>query len=371
MATRNLSFGWYLPTHGDTTAFGKPEAALPQSMELFDEVVQATDNGGFHYMLLPVTPVCWEANVLAAYYLAKTRSMAPLIAIRAGYINPTLSAKMFATLDQVAKGRLCINLIAGIDNRSAEADGIFDSKETRYEKMEEEVQIMKRLWTMNEPIGFVGKHYRVDQVIEPKPYRKPHPPFFLGGGSAQAAEISAKHSSVHLFWGDKPDVIAGKVREMRALAGKYGRAGKLQFGMRLQVICRDTEDEAWKAADDLIAGAQRLVMHNVGGGRDVFENIKATSEANRRVWELLDESGRSMRIHPHLWTGVATVRAGAGISLVGTPAQIASTIEEFIEAGCTSFCLSGYPHAETARVFSRDVLQPFFAEQLAPGLPPA
>jgi alkanesulfonate monooxygenase len=176
---------------------------------------------------------------------------------------------------------------------------------------------------------------------------------------------------VHLFWGDKPDVIAGKVRDMQVLAGKYGRAGKLQLGMRLQVICRDTEDEAWKAADDLIAGAQRLVMHNVGGGRDVFENIKATSEANRRVWELLDESGRSMRIHPHLWTGVATVRAGAGISLVGTPAQIASTIEEFIEAGCTSFCLSGYPHAETARVFSRDVLQPFFAERLAPGLPPA
>ncbi|MGE0701888.1 MAG: LLM class flavin-dependent oxidoreductase [Hyphomicrobiaceae bacterium] len=369
MANRNLTFGWYLPTHGDTTAFGKPEAALPQSLELFDEIVEATDSGGYHYMLLPVTAVCWDANMLAAYYVAKTRNMAPLIAIRAGYANPTFVAKMFATLDQIAKGRLCINLIAGIDNSAAEADGVFDDKETRYEKMDEEVQIMKRLWASDEPIGFVGKHYKVNQVVEPKPYRKPHPPFFLGGGSAQAAEISAKHSSVHLFWGDKPDVITAKIRDMKVLAAKYGRADKLQYGMRLQVICRDSEEEAWQAAYDLIAGAPRLVLQNVGGRAQDFQHIMATSEANRRVWELLEQSGNSMRIHPHLWTGVATVRAGAGISLVGTPRQIASTIEEFIEAGCTSFCLSGYPHAETARIFSEKVMRPFFGERLATDLP--
>ncbi len=366
---RTLTFGWYLPTHGDAMAFGRPDATIPPSMELFDEIVEATDRGGYHYMLLPVTAVCWDASVLSAYYLAKTQTMAPLIAIRAGYTNPTLSAKIFATLDQVAKGRLCINLIAGIDNQAAEADGVLDSKETRYEKMDEEVQIMKRLWTMNEPISFVGKHFRVNQTIEPKPYRKPHPPFFLGGGSAQAAEISAKHSSVHLFWGDKPEVIAGKVGEMRALAAKYGRADKLEFGMRMQVICRDSEEEAWEAAHALIEGAPRLIMHNVGGGADVYHSIKATSEANRRVWELLDESGNSMRIHPHLWTGIATVRAGAGISLVGTPAQVASTLEEFIAAGCTSFCLSGYPHAETARIFSEKVMKPYFGDRLAADLP--
>lgn len=370
MSKRDLTFGWYLPTHGDTTAFGDPAATLPQSAELFDAVVEATDRGGYHYMLLPVTPVCWDAYVLASYYVAKTRHMAPLIAIRAGYTNPTLAAKVFATLDQMSRGRLCINLIAGLDNRSAEADGIFDSKEVRYEKMDEEVQIMKRLWSSDKPIGFEGRHYRINQAIEPKPYRKPHPPFFLGGGSAQAAEISAKHSSVHLFWGDKPEVIAQKVRDMRNLAAKHGRAEKLQFGMRLQVICRDTETEAWKAADDLIRGAPRLVIQEGGKGSQV-EDVKATSEANRRVWELLDQSGKDMRIHPHIWTGISTVRLGAGIALVGTPKQIASTIEEFIEAGCTSFCFSGYTHADAARTFSENVMHPYFGDRLSADLPPA
>ena len=371
MPERNLTFGWYLPTHGDTTAFGDPAARIPSSPELFDGVVEEVDRGGFHYMLLPVTSVCWDAYILGSYYAARTRNVAPLIAIRAGYANPTLTAKMFATLDQMSRGRLCINLIAGLDNRAAEADGVFDTKEERYEKMDEEVEIMKRLWTTNEPIGFSGKHYRVNQVIEPQPYRKPYPPFFLGGGSVQAAEISAKHSSVHLFWGDTPEVISTKVAELRTRAAKYGRADDLKFGMRLQIICRDTEVEAWQAANDLIAGAPRLVMHEIAGGSKVVDSIKQTSEANRRVWDLLEQSGDSMRIHPHIWTGIATVRTGAGIALVGSPSQIAATIEEFIEAGCTSFCLSGYPHAEAARTFSQKVLMPYFSGRLAADLPSA
>jgi alkanesulfonate monooxygenase len=371
MPEHNLTFGWYLPTHGDTTAFGNPAAKMPSSPELFDSVVDEVDRGGFHYMLLPVTSVCWDAYVLGSYYGARTRNVAPLIAIRAGYANPTLTAKIFATLDQMTRGRLCINLIAGLDNSAAEADGVFDTKEVRYDKMDEEVQIMKRLWTTNEPIGFTGKHYRVNQVIEPKPYRKPYPPFFLGGGSAQAADISAKHSAVHLFWGDTPEMIAGKVAELRARAAEYGRADRLKFGMRLQIICRDTEKEAWQAADDLIAGTSRLVMQEIAGGSKVVDDIKKTSEANRRVWDLLEQSGDSMRIHPHIWTGIATVRTGAGIAIVGTPAQIAATIEEFVEAGCTSFCLSGYPHAAAARTFSQQILMPYFSSRLAKDLPAA
>jgi alkanesulfonate monooxygenase len=141
--------------------------------------------------------------------------------------------------------------------------------------------------------------------------------------------------------------------------------------MRLQIICRETEKEAWQAANDLIAGASRLVMQEIAGGSKVVDDIKRTSEANRRVWDLLEQSGDSVRIHPHIWTGIATVRTGAGIALVGSPAQIAATIEEFIEAGCTSFCLFGYPHAKAAKMFSEEVLMPYFSRRLAKDLPAA
>lgn len=368
MASDEITFGWFLPSSGDATNLGRREGRIPSSKAVFDEIIDVVDNSGFKYLLIPVNTTCWEATVLASYYVAKTKNIHPLIALRSAYVNPTLAARMFATLDQMSEGRLCVNLIAGLNDDDTRADGIFDNKTVRYEKMDEEVQIMKKLWTSNEPIGFEGKHYRVNQVVEPKPFQKPHPPFFLGGGSQQAAEISAKHSTVHLFWGDKPDVIAVKVREMRELAAKYGRRDAIHFGMRLQIICRDSEEEAWAEAARLVEGSEKFNFVNMRTGKAAAEVIRRTSEANRRVWELLDQAGDDMRIHPHLWAGISTVRVGAGIAVVGNPRQVADTLSEFVDAGCTSFCLSGYPHAEAARIFATKVM-PFFKGRISDRLP--
>lgn len=366
-----ITFGWYLPTHGDTTAFADPSKRIPAGPELFDDVVEAVDTGGFAYLLMPVAPTCWEATVLGAWFAARTRTVAPLIAIRSGYVNPTLSARLFATLDQMTKGRVAINLIAGISDADTRADGILDSKEVRYEKLDEEVQIMKLLWSSDQPIDFHGRHYQVTQVIEPKPFRQPHPPFFLGGGSAQAALVSARHSTVHLFWGETPDSVRRTVASLDELAAKSGRRQPLQYGMRMHVIVRESEDEAWAAARSLIEGSVPLSkLQDMGWGKDGIASIAATSEANRQMWRLLEQSGKEQRVHPHIWTGISSVRQGAGLCLVGTPEQVASTIEEYIDAGCTSFCLSGYPHASSARAFA-ELMMPRFRGRATSALPQA
>ncbi|MEM7406271.1 MAG: LLM class flavin-dependent oxidoreductase [Pseudomonadota bacterium] len=365
---RELTFGWFLPTSGDNHCLSDPAGRIPQSRELFDEIVEVVDNGGFTYMLMPVNAACWEATVTGSYYVARTRNVAPLVALRSAYCNPVLSAKMFATLDQLSGGRLCINLIAGINDDDTLADGIPDTKTVRYEKMDEEVEVMKRLWMSDEPIGFEGKHYRVDACIEPKPLQRPHPPFFLGGASEQALEISAKHSSVHLFWGDRPASIREKIADLRNRAARYGRRDAIEFGMRLQIICADTEEQAWEDAARLVGNVEGLQLANMRRSRSAADGIRRTSEANRQVWRLLEESGDSMKLGPHLWTGISKVRAGAGIAVVGNPEQVAGTLEEFVDAGCSSFCLSGYPHAQAARTFSEKVL-PHFAGRVASRLP--
>lgn len=370
MPPSDLTFGWFLPTSGDSTCLADPSGHIPQSRALFDEIVDVVDNAGFSYMLMPVNAHCWEATVVGAYYLARTKHVAPLVALRAGYCNPVLSAKMFATLDQMSGGRICVNLIAGINDDDTRADGIPDTKQVRYEKMDEEVQIMKRLWASDTPIGFEGKHYQVNSVIEPKPIQQPHPPFFLGGGSEFALDLSARHSTVHLFWGDRPSGIATKIADLKRRAAAHGREDALSFGMRLQIVCADTEDEAWADAERLVAGASRGKLANMRGRKDAAEGIRRTSEANRQVWKLLDESGDDMKLGPHLWAGISQVRAGAGIAVVGDPEQVAATLQEFVDAGCNSFCLSGYPHAKAARVFAEKVM-PHFQGRISPALPQA
>ena len=132
---------------------------------------------------------------------------------------------MISTFDQMSGGRICINLIAGQNESEVEGEGVRYAKEERYALMEEEVSILKALWTTRGPVHFEGKFHTLSGAhIRPRPLQQPFPKFYLGGGSRPAWEMSAKHSDVHLFWGDLPERIAAnidEIREMaRAMAGK-------------------------------------------------------------------------------------------------------------------------------------------------------
>ena len=181
--------------------------------------------------------------------------------------------------------------------------------------------------------------------------QQPSPKFYLGGGSGQAWELSAKHSDVHLFWGDTYAQIASNMAAIRELAAKHGRADAIDFGMRLQIICRETEDEAWSAARQLVEGVSE--KH-----QQMIKTHFVTSVANQRMQKL----GEQDLIEPHLWTGLTKVRPGAGVAVVGNPSQVAGVLQNFIDIGCSSFCLSGYLHDEEAERFGRWV-RPLLVER--------
>lgn len=351
---RPLEFGWFLPTAGDSTAFGLPEASIDSSPEYFTRVVTAAEEAGFQYMLIPIASECWEAYIVGAFMAANTRKIAPLIAARPGYVNPVLLAKMIATFDQMSGGRICVNLIAGQSEQEIRAEGIKYDKEDRYALMEEEVSILKALWTADEPLHFSGRFHQIEGAsVTPKPLQQPFPRFYLGGGSEEAWNLSAKHSDVHLFWGDTPERIAQNIADIRARAASHGRADSIGFGMRLQIICRESEEDALAAADALI----RNIPENA---REKLKKKTANSKANQRVQELAAEKG--LWVAPHLWSGLTRFRPGAGIAVVGNPQQCAATLQQFIDAGCHSFCLSGYLHDEEAERFGR-LVRPLLIEQ--------
>jgi len=162
---RPLEFGWYLPTHGDTTAYGLIDAEVPGSPELCERVVKAAEQAGFEYLLIPVGSTCWEAWIAGAFMAARSARIKPLIAARPGYINPVLMAKMISTFDQMSGGRISINLIAGQNEREVEAEGVRYAKEERYALMEEEVSILKALWTTRGPVHFAGKFHTLSARI--------------------------------------------------------------------------------------------------------------------------------------------------------------------------------------------------------------
>lgn len=147
-------------------------------------------------------------------------------------------------------------------------------------------------------------------------------------------------------------------------AAAHGRGGKLQFGMRFQVCVRETEDEAPAAAESLIAHAtdrQRTAR---------VANMGRESSADGRMRAFAESTAASnFWISRHLWAGITSVRHGAGVMVVGNPEQVAATLQEYVDAGCSEFCLSGYPHAREAELFGQLVM-PYFRDRLADSAAP-
>jgi alkanesulfonate monooxygenase len=303
-----------------------------------------------------VATECWDAWITTAMVAARTTSLTMLCAARPGLIAPTVMAKMVATFDQLTGGRVAVNLIAGGGEAEMAADGLHHDHDARYALMDETVALMKRAWASRAPFDWDGRFFTLRRAdVRPKPLQQPHPPFYIGGISDAAVDVGARHADVYLYWGNTVEQIRSDIERVRRRAEEAGRGDRLRHGMRFQVLVRETEAEAWRDAHGLLARASERARASRLGPR-----MGAQSEADARMRRLaVEAAGDDWRIGPHLWAGLTTVRHGAGVMIVGDPDQVADTIQSYVELGCTSFCLSGYPHDEEARRFGDLVLPAF------------
>ena len=256
---------------------------------------------------------------------------------------------MAATFDRLSKGRLLINVVTGGDQAELEADGLHASHSERYEITDEFLKVWRASLSGeggDAGYDFEGKHIQVKgaKTLYP-PVQKPYPPLYFGGSSPAAHELAAEQVDVYLTWGEPPAAVAEKIADMRARAAKHGRT--LKFGIRLHVIVRETNEEAWKAADELI----KYVDDDLIARAQASFN-KMDSEGQRRMAALHGGKKDKLEVSPNLWAGVGLVRGGAGTALVGDPETVAARMQEYADLGIETFILSGYPHLEESYRFA-------------------
>ncbi|WP_259754482.1 FMNH2-dependent alkanesulfonate monooxygenase [Pseudomonas sp. GCEP-101] len=348
---------WFLPTHGDGHFLGTSEGARPVSLPYLKQIAQAADSLGYYGVLIPTGRSCEDSWVVASALAPLTERLRYLVAIRPGIISPTVSARMAATLDRLSGGRLLINVVTGGDPDENRGDGIHLSHAERYEVTDEFLRIWRRV-LQGESVDFAGKHLQVEnaKALYP-PIQKPYPPLYFGGSSAEAHDLAAEQVDVYLTWGEPPQAVAQKIADVRERAAKQGRSVK--FGIRLHVIVRETAEEAWKAADKLIAN---ISDETIANAQKTFARFD--SEGQRRMAALHGGRRDQLEIYPNLWAGVGLVRGGAGTALVGDPQQVAERIKEYADLGIDSFIFSGYPHLEEAYRFA-ELVFPLLPEPYA------
>ncbi|QWA09164.1 FMNH2-dependent alkanesulfonate monooxygenase [Sodalis ligni] len=340
---------WFLPTHGDGRYLGTTEGGRPVDLAYLQQVALAADNLGYYGVLIPTGKSCEDSWLIAAALAPITRRLRYLVAVRPGLQPPSLAARMTATLDRLSEGRLLINVVTGGDPVENKGDGIFLSHAERYEVTHEFLTVYQRL-LKGEKVDFNGKHIHVEgaDFLFP-PVQPDGPALFFGGSSPEAIEVAAGQIDTYLTWGEPVGQVAEKLAEVRRRAEQRGRT--LNYGIRLHVIVRETEQEAWAAADRLIS---HLDDDTIAGAQKIFARMDSTGQ--RRMSALHGGSRDDLRIGPNLWAGVGLVRGGAGTALVGSPQQGAERIREYQAPGVKNFVLSGDPPLEEAHRFAELVM---------------
>lgn len=341
----SLDIFWFLPTSGDTRYLGTSDFGRPPSNEYLRQIAITSENLGYDGLLIPTGSACLDPWVVAASLIPVTHRIKLLVALRTSLGGPAPSARQAATLDQALHGRLLLNIVPGGDAAELAADGVQLSHDQRYEAADEYLQIWKRLLS-GETVDFSGKYLSVNKSRNyHPPVQKPWPPLYFGGSSAAAHELAARHVDAYLTWGEPPAAVAQKIADVRRLAEKHGRT--VRFGLRVHVIVRETNAEAWAAADRLIS---RITDEDIVRARKNYAQMDSVGQ--QRMAALHNGKRDSLEVAPNLWAGVGLVRGGAGTSLVGDPETVAQRLQEYADLGIDTFVLSGYPHLEEAIRFA-------------------
>ncbi|MDH5690903.1 MAG: TIGR03560 family F420-dependent LLM class oxidoreductase [Candidatus Bathyarchaeota archaeon] len=312
-----IKFDVFLPFY----AFGTEKRTSP-FFNILQDVVLECERLGYYsvllddHLMLKKTPIleCW--TTLSALSSVTERIRLGTMVTCNSFRNPALLAKMAATLDNISNGRLEFGIGAGVQKNEHIAYGFpFPSSKARIERMNEAVEIIKKMWK-EEKASYNGKHYMIkDAVCEPKPMQKPHPPITIGGGGEKLTlRVTARHADRY-DWGylSSLELFKRKLKVLEKHCDAVGRS------------FHEIEKSCWPAGQIFIG-----------------ENRK---DLYKRVLQWLP---KGVILEDFMRT-----------SFVGTPEDCIKQIRQYVNLGVTHFMLffGDLPDLRGLRLFAENVVR--------------
>lgn len=330
---------------------------IPRNGPLLDvnhieTVAKAHENAGFDRALLAFHSTLPDCLQIGQHVANVTEKLNVFIAQRPGFTAPTVFARQFATLDQLSKGRISLNVITGGDPAELAQDGnqIHD-KDERYARTSEFLDIVRQEWTSEKPFDYDGKYYQVKGAFsQVKPYQPDGIPVFIAGASDAAVEVAGRHADVFALWGETYEEVRNITTRVRAAAAKNGRPAP-RFSLSFRPILADTEEKAWAKADAILERAKAL-QETTGFAR---APAGPPNEGSKRLLAL---AAQGSRLDKRLWTGIANLTGARGnsTSLVGTPEQVAEAFLDYHELGVDIFLIRGFDPLIDAIEYGRELI---------------
>jgi len=315
-----------------------------------EATAKAHEDGGFDRALIAFHSTSPESILITAHAASVTSRLGFMIAHRPGFTAPTVAARQLATLDELTGGRIAVHIITGGSDEELAKDGDHLTKDERYARTEEYLDIVRQEWTSPKPFDYKGKYYDVKGAFGAiKPFQKPHLPIYFGGSSDAAIPVAGKHADIYALWGETQAQVSETVSRVRAAAAKWRRNPR--FSLSLRPVLADTEEAAWKRAKDIEDRTREL---REKAGLKTGDHAPPNAGAQR----LLAAAALGSRLDKRLWTGVAALTGASGNStgLVGTPEQVADALLDYWDLGVSTFLIRGFDPLEDAVAYGRDLI---------------
>jgi len=256
--------------------------ARPHHLKNYYEIAKRADEVGLYYLACPNMVTRGLPGVETFAYIssliARTRN------VRIGtdvwqlpLYHPIIVASRAATLDVISKGRFIFGVGTGWRPDEHETLGV--PWRERWERFDETIEIVKKLWT--EPsVTYNGKFYKFKDAVCIKPFQEPHPPVWVGGNSDNSIKRAVKYGDAWAplawpFWGFK--IAEGfsfeeRVEKFKEYCKQFGRDPKtISFNVRFHTNINSSREKAIEDAMGHYVGTRKT---RVGGGGPAEYQIK-------------------------------------------------------------------------------------------------
>jgi len=283
--------------------------------------------------------------VLATALGMLTERIKFLVAVRSGVQSPTAFVQQVNSVAAVTGGGICPNRGAGHTPEEQRGYGDFLDHDERYARTDEFLTICRALWAGQGPVTFEGQYYRVENARVNTPFPPPQqegPEIYLGGNSAQAAELAARHASCLFRLPDSPERMKPDVEALAARG--------TEVGLLVSLVIRATRAEAIAAAAATVERLGSRPRQTHQAYRQKSDSVAFTSMLGRA------EASESPWLTPYLWTGAVPYLGAPAVAIVGSPEEVGNAILEYRAIGVTQFLFMGWPDLAEMERFARDVI---------------
>lgn len=271
-----LKLGFFSPNCSSGMSVTKVEERWVNSWDNNIKLAQLGDEAGIEF-ILPIArwigyggETDFHGSVLetvtwATGLLANTKRINVFATVHTAFIHPVVAAKQLATVDQLSRGRLGLNVVAGWNKPEYDAFGIDlpDKHTHRYALAQEWFNVVNRIWNHDGPFDWKGDFYNLKGIYGyPRPFDG-NPPVMNAAGSTEGREFAVKNADFLFCVSVDLDQSRGEVADIKEKSAALDRnAGVFTLA---HIVCRPTKKEAeeymhyyademadWDAVDNLM-----------------------------------------------------------------------------------------------------------------------